>query len=287
MKHQFVKIFILLTGLCLFKNFIYGQSITGYVCDAYTKHPLPGANVILEGTRIGAAANQEGKYFIENVPIGEAILKVTYLGYHYQIKEITVASPNQILDCSFELKSGPSFAESTTYLTYHNALQEAFSNNPGLIELKVKKYKMKNGIELTLQIVNNWDRAIYLPKKNFHGLEAYTCELIDIDDKPVKTKYIRCGTGAKGFYTPDDIVRINAYSKKTLEQFLISNPDVDFAKNIKHVKFRITYRFDITKPLNTYELFNEYPSPEALAVLEDTHCKLLRVILESGYKRLK
>ena len=62
--------FILL--LCV-SSFVYSQTtgkISGKVIDAETGEALPGANVQLVGTSIGAAASLEGDYFILNVPPG-------------------------------------------------------------------------------------------------------------------------------------------------------------------------------------------------------------------------
>jgi outer membrane receptor protein involved in Fe transport len=42
---------------------------------------LPGANVILEGTSLGAASDVEGRYFILNVPVGEYSIRAEVIGY--------------------------------------------------------------------------------------------------------------------------------------------------------------------------------------------------------------
>ncbi len=55
--------------------------ITGVVTDAVTDNPLPGANVVIEGTAIGASTNMEGFYRIQRVPPGTYTLVVTYIGY--------------------------------------------------------------------------------------------------------------------------------------------------------------------------------------------------------------
>ena len=43
--------------------------ITGSVRDADSGDPLPGANVVIEGTMMGAASDLEGYFVIINVPI--------------------------------------------------------------------------------------------------------------------------------------------------------------------------------------------------------------------------
>ncbi len=56
-------------------------SITGTVTDRSTGEVLVGANVVLQGTTLGSAANNEGIYTIRRVPAGEYILVASYLGY--------------------------------------------------------------------------------------------------------------------------------------------------------------------------------------------------------------
>ena len=55
--------------------------ITGTVTDAETGEGLPGANVIIEGTTMGAATDFEGYYVILNVPPGVYSIKASMMGY--------------------------------------------------------------------------------------------------------------------------------------------------------------------------------------------------------------
>jgi outer membrane receptor protein involved in Fe transport len=55
--------------------------ISGYVYDAATGDPLPGANVLIRNTSMGAATNADGFYVILNIPPGEHEVMATYIGY--------------------------------------------------------------------------------------------------------------------------------------------------------------------------------------------------------------
>jgi outer membrane receptor protein involved in Fe transport len=55
--------------------------ITGKVIDVSTKEALPGTNVVLEGTSMGAATDMDGNYTILNIPPGIYSLKFTMMGY--------------------------------------------------------------------------------------------------------------------------------------------------------------------------------------------------------------
>ncbi len=65
--------------------------IAGYVRDAQTGDPLPGVNVIIEGTRMGAATAVNGYYAILNVPPGTYTLRFSMIGYaDYRVENVKV-----------------------------------------------------------------------------------------------------------------------------------------------------------------------------------------------------
>jgi outer membrane receptor protein involved in Fe transport len=59
--------------------------IAGHISDGQTHEPLPGASVVIDGTRLGAAANPDGYYFINNVPPGTYSVTVSLVGYQRAI----------------------------------------------------------------------------------------------------------------------------------------------------------------------------------------------------------
>lgn len=69
-------------------------ALTGYITDAVTKEPLVGANVILEGSSLGSAADVNGKFYITNVPAGSYNLKVSFLGYQSYSIRMNVVEKN-------------------------------------------------------------------------------------------------------------------------------------------------------------------------------------------------
>jgi len=79
--------------------------IAGHVKDASTGDPLPGVNVIIVGTTLGAATNEKGNYFILNVPAGVYSLTASMIGY----KRVTYSNIKVSIDLTttadFELSS--------------------------------------------------------------------------------------------------------------------------------------------------------------------------------------
>jgi outer membrane receptor protein involved in Fe transport len=65
--------------------------IAGTVTDANTKAPLPGANIVIEGTGIGCATDINGYFTILNLAPGKYTLKVTMIGYqNVTMKDVQV-----------------------------------------------------------------------------------------------------------------------------------------------------------------------------------------------------
>jgi TonB-dependent receptor len=65
-------------------------TISGIVKDAQTGEALPGANVLLTGTGMGATTDMAGKYMVRNVPEGSYTLRVTYIGYATATSTLTL-----------------------------------------------------------------------------------------------------------------------------------------------------------------------------------------------------
>ncbi|MFQ5651144.1 MAG: TonB-dependent receptor domain-containing protein [bacterium] len=68
----------------LFASALFGGTtgkIAGRILDAETGEGLPGANVVIEGTTLGAATDVDGDYTILNVPPGLYTLRIAYIGY--------------------------------------------------------------------------------------------------------------------------------------------------------------------------------------------------------------
>ncbi len=84
---------------------VYAQgvgSVSGKVVDKTSGEPLPGVNVFLEGTSIGAATSVEGEYIIHKIPAGTYNIMVKYIGYNDQSIPVTIAA-NSKLEQNFEL----------------------------------------------------------------------------------------------------------------------------------------------------------------------------------------
>ncbi len=78
--------------------------VKGTVFDRDTRDVLPGANVIVQGTSIGAATDLSGAYTIYNAPAGKHTIVVSYIGYAQMSVEVTVPAQGTIVQ-DFGLKT--------------------------------------------------------------------------------------------------------------------------------------------------------------------------------------
>lgn len=68
-------------------------TLAGRVVDATTGETLPGANVRIEATTLGAAANMSGEYRIIGVPVGTYNVTASFAGYQPQtITDVSISS---------------------------------------------------------------------------------------------------------------------------------------------------------------------------------------------------
>ncbi len=79
---------------------LYGQ-----VTDSLGQ-PLPGANVIVEGTSLGAATDLDGKYFIIGIPFGTYTVTASFVGFEPASADSVVIREGFTTELNFDLGTG-------------------------------------------------------------------------------------------------------------------------------------------------------------------------------------
>ncbi|MCI0699425.1 TonB-dependent receptor [candidate division KSB1 bacterium] len=79
--------------------------IAGVVKDKETGDPLPGANVVVMGTTLGAASDLNGEYVILNVPVGTYEVRATFIGYNTITFSNIRVSADLTTELNFDLSS--------------------------------------------------------------------------------------------------------------------------------------------------------------------------------------
>ncbi|SEB40871.1 Outer membrane receptor proteins, mostly Fe transport [Tenacibaculum sp. MAR_2009_124] len=96
---------LLLFFLTFMTLFSYGNDLpkpgvlSGKVIDKMTKEPLPYVNIIIKDAAkkliTGGITNENGAFLIKNIPNGNSILEVQFIGYKTYTKSITVSKKNK------------------------------------------------------------------------------------------------------------------------------------------------------------------------------------------------
>ena len=98
--------FLLASLMLLSISSVYGGTIKGKVTDAASGEALLGANVTIVGTSLGAAADKEGRYSIQNVPIGVHTVRFSYVGYNEVKHTVTITKSDQTVTLDAKMEMG-------------------------------------------------------------------------------------------------------------------------------------------------------------------------------------
>ena len=122
----------------------YGQTgrLSGTIIDAKTGETLLGATVLVEGTSKGAAADFDGKFVINNVPVGKVTLVVSFISY--TTKKITdvkiVANDVTNINILLEPSSSQDLQEVEVVVTLNK------ENNTALVLQQKNNASLSDGI---------------------------------------------------------------------------------------------------------------------------------------------
>ena len=79
--------------------------ISGMIKDAEDGNALMGANVIVEGTQLGAAAGMDGSFYILNVPPGTYSLRIRMMGYKDYVLQGLRVSVNRTTEANIRMQT--------------------------------------------------------------------------------------------------------------------------------------------------------------------------------------
>ncbi|MCX6640074.1 MAG: TonB-dependent receptor [bacterium] len=78
-------------------------NLSGLVLDDRTGLPLPGADVVIDGSPFGVAADAEGRFYFYNLPMGGCDLKITHIGYKTITRRVVLLAADTPLSLEFRL----------------------------------------------------------------------------------------------------------------------------------------------------------------------------------------
>src|SRR5690348_6996590 len=75
------------------------KTVRGTVVDKLSREPLTGASVVLldSSKTNGAFCDVDGKFRLQNVPLGRQMLRISFLGYKETTLSIVVTSGKEVV----------------------------------------------------------------------------------------------------------------------------------------------------------------------------------------------
>lgn len=147
---------LLLIGTLLLAATVFGQNqkITGIVQDTESGEVLPNANIIIQGTTLGAAADQNGEFVIATLSAGAVTLKVSYLGYEPAFFAVDLSRPT-VMPLIFKLKK--SFLQLDQVVVTAMRSEKLLENVPVMTEVILRQEIDEKGAEDLSEVLE--DRA--------------------------------------------------------------------------------------------------------------------------------
>ena len=185
---RLVKIFVIVTLFSAVLTAGQTGKITGTVVDQETGNPLPGVNVLLEGTSMGAATNSDGKFVILDIPPGLYLVKFSFIGY----ATITIENVRSTTDLTtnlYTINMNPEAIEGETItVTAERPLIEINATNEVHV---VRAEDIKN-----------------LPVRGYANVVALQTSVVDDEG----TLHIRGGRSEEVGYYVDGVSAVDPYS---------------------------------------------------------------------------
>jgi outer membrane receptor protein involved in Fe transport len=101
-RHRLLfALLILLSPAALFAQNV--GKIAGAVNEAQTGEALPGANVIIVGTTMGAATDENGEYYILNIPPGKYEVRTSMIGFETTTVVDVIVNAGRTTEIDFKL----------------------------------------------------------------------------------------------------------------------------------------------------------------------------------------
>ena len=127
-----MKNILRITALFLVMSLTWAQQTTGKISGQVTDNAgagLAGANVIVDGTSMGGATDNDGKYTILNVPAGKYALTASYIGYRSTTTSNVEVKTNLTTPQNFSLESSAIEGDAVTIVGEKRLVEFSATNS--------------------------------------------------------------------------------------------------------------------------------------------------------------
>ena len=213
-KMKFVTLSILLLSGIL-AGALHAQGvIIGRVTDSKTQEGLPGVNVQIEKTVLGAGTNLKGAFLIRRVPFGVYSLRISMIGYQRKRVANVKVSVGDTALVLVALKEAPIEIDPVV-VTASKWQQEAASTSATIEVLTAKQIMTRNPIRIEDVLETAAGVQVLQDNVSIRGSDGYTF-----------------GVGSKVLVMLDGIPIMNSDFGK-VNWFMISPPDIERAEIVR------------------------------------------------------
>ena len=110
-------------------------TISGTAIDSSSGEPIPGVNVLVEGTQLGTATGSDGTYEITDVEPGTYTVTASYIGYEDESKEGVVVEEGQTTSIDFALQQQAQGLEEVVVVGYQTQERENVTGSISTIDV--------------------------------------------------------------------------------------------------------------------------------------------------------
>ncbi|MBL7093076.1 TonB-dependent receptor [candidate division KSB1 bacterium] len=144
--------FLIVSFVFTGSSFAQTGTVAGKVTDVHTQAPLLNTNVVLVGTKLGAAADASGEFIITKVPAGDYKIKAMYISYESTEKAITVKADEEV-QVDFNLRED--FFQTDQVIVTATRTQKLMEDVPVVTELITRAEIEEKGAEDLSEILED------------------------------------------------------------------------------------------------------------------------------------
>jgi outer membrane receptor for ferrienterochelin and colicin len=126
--------------------------IAGRVTDRSNGEPVPGANIVIVGTQLGATSDIKGNYFIINVPVGTYTVRVSQVGYTAHAVSDVKVTIDMTTTIDFGLSSREIQADEVLVSASRPAIQQDLTSTKHTIDADMISALPVDGFQEVVQV---------------------------------------------------------------------------------------------------------------------------------------
>ncbi len=176
--------------------------IAGVVTDKSTGEPLAGVNILIKGKPLGAATDQNGFYYILQVPPGIYTLEFSYIGY--RTVNVTNVKVHVDLTTHINVKMEPivlSTSKPITVVAHRPLIQKDITST----KQTTTRNELENlpGMEKALDMFRTQGGVFY--NQQPQSIQLASGVRLQVRDESLKDVHIRGGRGGEVLYMVDGV----------------------------------------------------------------------------------